>query len=288
MPQQPPAYAPTVRGRRLARILRQYRLDAELKAGHAAAQLGWSPAKMSHIESGRSKPRVDDVAAALALYGVSSPDREALIQLARDIDQRGWWTDYLDVFTGSYVALEDEASKIREVQLGVVPGLLQTEDYAYALERTGASHRGDGEEGVRRRVQARMARRTLLRRMEPAAPDLHVIIDEAVLRRPVGGRDVMRDQLHALKAAAARPNITVQVMPLDVGAHPGLDGSFIVLSYPEDIDPDIAYVEGRHGDVYLENALDLARVRLDFQHISERALSPDGSEEFIARVISSI
>lgn len=289
--QSTPKYAPTVRARRLARILTELRNDAGLKGSEVAAQLNWSPSKVSHIEHGRSRPSEADVEAALDLYGVASPDRDRLINLTRDIDKRGWWTAYTDVFTGDYVALEDEAEEIKEVQLAVIPGLLQTEDYAYALEAVSARHRSCGDDDerrqaeVRRRVQARMARKTLLGRKKPAPPHLHVVLDEAALRRPIGGPDVMRDQLYALKAAARRPNVTVQVLPYEAGAHPGLNGSFILLSYAEPIDPDIVYVEGRHGDVYLESKTDVDRHRLDWAEIRELALSPQMSEDFIAHLI---
>lgn len=283
--QPTPKYAPTVRARRLARILRDLRIAAGFKGSRAAKLLGWSPSKMSHIEHCRSKPSVGDVDAALDLYRVPSPDRELLLTLAREIDKHGWWTAFADVFTGSYVALEDEANLIREWQLTLIPGLLQTEDYAYALEALSARHRGGGDEEVQRRVQARMARKTLLKRTDPAAPELHVVLDESALRRPIGGHEVMRDQLYALRAAAKRPNVTVQVLPNEVGAHAGLDGSFIHLGYADDIDPDIVFVEGGHGDVYLERPEDVDGHRVKFKELSGLALSPKMSEDFITRLI---
>jgi len=175
-------YAPSVRARRLARSLKEARQRAGLTAVQAAARLGWSQPKISHIENGRTKPGVEDVEVMLTLYGITSPERDALLTLTREAERRGWWTNYADVFTGSYVALEDEASLIREWEPQFVPGLLQTQDYAREVIRAGRPHVDEHE--LRRRVMARMARQTLLRR-EPEPPHLHAVLDEAILRRPM-------------------------------------------------------------------------------------------------------
>jgi hypothetical protein len=163
----------------------------------------------------------------------------------------------------------------------VIPGLLQTDDYARAVIR--ASLPGN-EAAVQRRVQARSARRTLLGRADPPAPKFTAIIDEAALRRPVGGPEVMRAQLRALVDAARRPNVSVRVLPYAAGAHPGLDGPFIILGFPEDLAPDVAYVETKGGDIYAESAADVRRFRVDFESISAVALDPEGSTEFIAAI----
>lgn len=277
-----PAYAPSIRARRLARSLKEARLQADLTATEAAARLGWSQPKISHIENGRTKPGEVDVALMLDLYGVSSPDRDALLTLAREAERRGWWTDYADVFTGSYVALEDEASRIREWQPQFIPGLLQTQDYAREVIVAG---RPDLEESeIRRRVMARMARQTLLRR-EPDAPRLHAILDEAILRRPIGGHDVMNEQLQRLVTEANRPNVTIQVLPFSVGTHSGLEGLFILLGFAEPADPDVAYTEGIFGDIYLESPNQITRCTVAFERLCEVALSPEESAALINAAI---
>ncbi|MFB4318308.1 helix-turn-helix domain-containing protein [Actinomadura sp. 21ATH] len=269
-----PAYAPSVRARRLARSLKEARLQASLTATQAAARLGWSQPKISHIENGRTKPGAADVEVMLHLYGVTSPQRDALLTLAREAERRGWWTDYTDVFTGSYVALEDEASLIREWQHQLVPGLLQTQDYA--REVISAGRPDIGEDEVRRRVMARMARQTLLRR-EPNAPELHVVLDEAVLQRPIGGVELMRAQLRHLAEESRRPNVTTQILPRSVGTHAGLEGLFILLRFSGTDDPDVAYTEGIYGDVYLESSSQITRCNVAFEALCRSALTPDES-----------
>ncbi len=217
----------------------------------------------------------------LDLYGVDSGTRAALIDLAKNAWRRGWWTDYSDLFKGTYLALEDDAARIDEWSPQVVPGLLQTDEYA--REIIAAGRPGDGA-GIQRRVQARMARKPLLSRKDPPAPVLTAVIDEAALRRPIGGRDVMRGQLHALLDAARRPNVDVRVLPLEVGTHAGLDGPFILLGFPEDIAPDVAYVGTRLGDGYAESADVVRRIKVDFDHLKSAALPPEGSMEMIAAI----
>ncbi|MEV5706939.1 helix-turn-helix transcriptional regulator [Actinoallomurus sp. NPDC052274] len=203
-------HSPTVRGRKLASELRRLRKDVDLAVEEAAAQLGWSRFKVSRIEKAQTKPTIADLRAILDLYGVGNANRAALIELHKNSWRRGWWTDYSDVFRGSYVALEDDAVTIEEWSPQLIPGLLQTDDYARAVIR--ASLPGD-EAVVQRRVQARSARRTLLGRTDRTAPTFIAIIDEAALRRPIGGPEVMRSQLRALLDAARRPNVSLRVMP---------------------------------------------------------------------------
>jgi transcriptional regulator with XRE-family HTH domain len=277
----PEAHSPTVRGRKLASELKRLRKRADLTHAQVAAHLGegWSESKISRIEGAKTKPSERGVKQLLDLYGVDSATRAALVELAKDAWKRGWWTDYGDVFRGSYVALEDDASRIFEWSPQLIPGLLQTEAYARAV--IAASARGD-DAVVQRRVMARMTRTALLGRTNPAAPALSVVIDEGALRRPIGGRDVMRAQLHALLDAGRRPNVTIQVMPYDAGAHPGLSGAFIVLSFPEDIAVDVGYAETRIGDGYAEDAATVGALKLDSEALQAAALPPEGSLEFIA------
>ncbi|HEY7484623.1 MAG TPA: helix-turn-helix transcriptional regulator [Streptosporangiaceae bacterium] len=269
-----------MRGRRLARELRRLREDQKLTLQEVADRLGWSRATVSRLETGQTRPRHGDVADLLDLYGVPSPERDALITLARETRQRGWWTAYVDVFTGSYVALEDGASQIRNWDTHLIHGLVQTESYSRAVISAGRMIADESE--IDRRVAARKVRQGLLDRSD--APRLHMVIDEGVLRRPVGGADVMAEQLRALVAAAERPNVTIQVLPYEIGAHAGLDGRFTVLSYPDPADPDIAYVEGTMGNVYLESAEEIGQHIERFRRITTAALPPKESVQLIADV----
>ncbi|WP_055478225.1 helix-turn-helix domain-containing protein [Sphaerimonospora mesophila] len=271
-------HSPTVRLRRLARELRRLRENSGLSPEAAAARLGWSRSKISRIETGRTRASSADVSDICDLYGVDSRARAGLIQLAKEGRQRGWWTAYADVFTGSYVGLEDEAAFIRQWEVQLVPGLLQTEDYARHVISAGRPGAPDPDD-VHRRVRARMARRTLLSR--PNAPELHAVLDEGVIRRPIGGPRVMRDQLDALLNSARRPNVTIRVLPYDVGAHAGLEGAFTILSFAEEADPDVAYVEGTAGDVYVESTEQVDRYRSAFARISDAALPAEESLKLI-------
>ncbi|WP_030916750.1 helix-turn-helix domain-containing protein [Streptosporangium amethystogenes] len=274
-----PTYSPTVRLRRLARELRKMREENGLSPESAAIRLGWSRSKVSRIETGRTRASASDVANVCDLYGAGSSVRAGLIQLAKEVRQRGWWTAYADVFTGSYIGLEDEAALIHQWEVQLVPGLLQTEDYARAVISAGRPEPHDAED-IHRRVMARMARRTLLSR--PDAPELYAVVDEGVIRRPIGNPESMRDQLQALLVAARRPNVTIRVLPYRAGAHAGLEGAFTVLSFTEEVDPDVAYVEGTAGDVYIESSDQIDRYKMAFERICDAALPQDASMGLIA------
>jgi transcriptional regulator with XRE-family HTH domain len=272
-------HIPTVRQRRLAQALRELRHEAALTQDAVAARMGWHSSKLFRLENARS-PRVDwlDVRELMDLYGVTSPHREALIQLARDARMMGWWTPYRDVFTGSYVALEDEASAMRLYCPELVPGLLQTEHYARAVIR--AVRPGYDDESVERRVTARLVRQKALLDRENS-PELLFVLNEAVLRRQVGDGHVMAAQLRALADAAARPRVTLQVLPFSAGAHAALEGGFVLIEFPDEQDPDVVYVEGIMGDLYLESVEEIKRYQLAFERIQAIAL---GSRETLALI----
>ncbi|MEU4233752.1 helix-turn-helix transcriptional regulator [Nonomuraea sp. NPDC026600] len=272
-----PTHSPTVRLRRLARELRKMREHHGLTPEIAAAQLGWSRSKVSRIETGRTMASRADVAAICDLYGAGSSIRAGLIQLAKEVRQRGWWTAYSDVFTGSYIGLEDEAAFIHQWEVQLIPGLLQTEDYA----RTVITALRPADE-VQRRVMARMARRTLLSRPDP--PEFSAVLDEAAIRRTIGGRQVMHEQLQALLISARRTNVTIRVLPYHAGEHPGLEGAFTLLGFSEPLDPDVAYVEGTAGDVYVESTEQVERCKLVFDRICNAALPPDESLRLISEL----
>lgn len=275
-----PQNSPTVRHRRLARELLDLREGAGVAPEDAARQLGWSRFKVRNIETAKVRPKPADINEICDLYGVDSTKRAGLLQLAREARQRGWWAAYGDVFSGSYVGLEDDAAKIRSWQPQLIPGLLQTEDYAREVINTS---RGGDDESVNRRVQARMARRTLLSRPNP--PALHAVLDEAVLRRQIGGPDVLRDQLAYLKSVGRRDNITIQVLPFDSGTHPGLESSFVVLSFTEPADPDMAFIETKGGDIYVEAKEQVTRIKVDHEQLTNQALPEEESAALIAAIM---
>lgn len=266
-------HSPTVRGRRLMRELKRLREASGMSPDEAARRLDFSKSKLYRIENGRSRVDADDLEDMLDLYDVRSPERDALIKLGREARRRGWWTSYKDVFTGSYVGLESEAASIR-VNAHIVPGFLQTVGYAQAV--IAATGPWLDARDVERRVSARVARQhALLDRDDP--PEIHVVLDEAVLRREVGGPEVMRQQLAALTEASQRPNITIQVLPFGAGAFAGMDGHFVILSFPDQEDPPVAYAEGLFGDVYLESKEELDRYSLAWTHLLNQAISPGES-----------
>src|ERR1700760_2313524 len=279
-------HIPTVRQRRLAQALRELRREAGLTQDAVGVRMGWHTSKLFRMENARS-PRVDwlDVKELMEMYGVGSPHREALIQLARDARMRGWWTPYRDVFTGSYVALEDESSAMRLYCPELVPGLMQTEDYARAVIR--AVRPGYDAESVERRVPARLARqKELLDRISP--PELALVLNEAVLRRLVGGAQTMAAQLRALAEAAGRPPVMLQVLPFSAGAHAALEGGFVLIKFPEETDPDVVYVEGIMGDLYLESEVEVRRYQSAFERIQAVALGPEESSAFISALAREV
>jgi transcriptional regulator with XRE-family HTH domain len=273
-------HSPTVRGRRLMREVKRLRELSGLSPDEAAQRLDFSKSKLYRIENGRSRIDADDLEDMLDLYDVRSPDRDALVALGRDSRRRGWWTGYKDVFTGSYVGLESEAFRI-QVTSHIVPGLFQTADYARAV--IAATGPWLETEEIERRVAARAARqRAVLGRDNP--PELHVVLDEAALRRDVGDAALMREQLAQLSKTGTRPGITVQVLPFSAGACASMAGDFVMLTFPEAEDPPVAYAEGLFGDVYLESADELDRFRLAWTHLLDKALDPADSAAMIDRV----
>lgn len=246
----------------------------------AAAALGWSRPKLLRFETAKTRPKPSDVEEMLDLYGGDEGVKLALMQLARDIRKRGWWSAFNDVLTGSFAELEDDATEIRSWQVQFIPGLLQTSDYALALIRILSPE--DSEDVLLRRLQARMARRAILEREN--APTFTVVLDEAVLRRAVGGPQVMARQLEALVDAAAKPNISVRIMPISVGEHAGMDGPFVALSFAGELDQDVVYLEGMGGEVYVEEVGQVTRCNVRFDRICEQALTEEDSVSLIADI----
>jgi transcriptional regulator with XRE-family HTH domain len=255
------------------RELRRLREAAGLSLDQAGQRLDFSKSKIYRLENGRSRISTDDLEDMLDLYGVRSPERDALLQLGRDARRRGWWTAYSDVFTGSYVGLESEAACIK-INAQLIPGFLQTEEYARSV--IGRTRRTLDAAEVDRRITARTARRqALFDRSTP--PQIHIVLDEATIRREVGGAEVVRHQLAAVIDASERSNITIQVLPFTAGAHAGMEGEFVVLDFPDPEDPSVAYVEGLMGDLYLESEGELELFDGAWTHVVEEALNVDDS-----------
>jgi transcriptional regulator with XRE-family HTH domain len=272
----------TVRARRLMKELRQLRSARKLTVAKAASQLGVSEPTLWRMENGKTKINAEILVAALDLYDVPSPRREALERLGLDSLRRGWWAPYRDVFSGSYVALESDAAQLR-VNAFVVPGFFQTEDYARAA--IAATRPELILADTERRVQARLARQRALFEDRGRPPQIHVLLDESCVRRRIGGAVTMRGQLSRLAKEAGQPGTTIQVVPFAVGAHPGMEGEFVIVDYADPEDDPFVYEEGLFGDVYIENPDDIARYRLAFDHAAaDLALSPAASLEMINRL----
>lgn len=280
----PPRPSPTVRGRRLRYELRHLREQRGLTIEQVAERSGgdWTPSAISRWETGDRRIRPPDLRALLDVYDVRGDQREVLLTLAREARQRGWWQSYSnDAVPGwfqVYLGLEAEAASIHEYAAELVPGLLQTADYYRAFMRT-APAVGD-EEAIERKIAVRAARQELLSADD--APECWAVLNEAVIRRVVGGSDVMRNQLEQIVRLANQAHVNVQVLPFAAGAHPAMDGSFIILGFPEIPDPDVAYLESQTGSLYLEKPPEVQRYQAMFNHLVAKALGPDESASLIA------
>ncbi len=235
-------------GAQLRRLREAKRISLE-EAGHIIRA---SHSKMSRLELGRVGFKDRDIADLLTFYGVTDAgERESLRALARRANEQGWWHDYSDILPSwfeAYIGLEEAATRIRSYEIQFVPGLLQTEAYARAVTLLG--HANSPASEIQRRVSLRMARKRLLR--GPQAPHLWVVIDEAVLQRPIGGPGVMREQLDYLIDCAAMPNVTLQVIPFQAGGHSAAGGPFSILRFAEADLPDVVYLEQLTSAIYLD------------------------------------
>ncbi|TSB19975.1 helix-turn-helix domain-containing protein [Streptomyces benahoarensis] len=255
-----------MRRRRLGQELRRLRESLGLLGNDVAGRLRWSTSKLSRIEGGRTAPTPADVNRLLDLYGMSDDDKERdkLAKLTKEARKKGWWQLYSDVPYSTYIGLEAEAAQILTYE-HVVPGLLQTTRYAEEINR--ATDPGLSEEALEQRVDVRMHRQKLL--TEGGEPlEVRAVLDESALRRMVGDRDVMREQLHRLLEVADLPNVLLQVIPFSAGAHRGtLEGPFIILRFPDQEDPDVVYVEA-NSDQYPS---DVPRYELAFDNLRAAA-----------------
>jgi transcriptional regulator with XRE-family HTH domain len=276
-----PRRSPTIRRRRLGVELRRHREAAGVTIDVVADRLGCSTSKVSRIETGHTGAAPRDVRHILDIYGVSDRIKEELVQIAREARQKGWWHPFSTVLSSAYVGLEAATRSIRTYEQQVVPGLLQSEEYAIAVIR--AARLGDSVGEIEQRVHVRMARQSLLTQDDPI--DLRVVLDEAVLSRPVGGDEVMRDQLLRLIEAARLPNVTIQILPFVAGPHAGMDGAFAILEFEEDEDADVVFAENATGGLFLEKAEELRKYDSIFETIRATALDPEESIEMIGMLV---
>lgn len=276
-------YSPTVKRRRLSSELRKQRIAADLDPKEVAKRLGIDVSKLYRMERGDwSRPDPLVVKALMDLYGIADErEREALLTLARESRQRGWWADYSDVFRGSLPDFESGASVIRNFEALLIPGLLQKPDYTRAIFRAAAVD----EEAIERHVEARNARQQILSR--PSPPHLWVVIDEAALRRLVGGPDVMRAQLEHIIKMGDLPNVAVQVLLSSAGAHAAMAGGFVILDFPEP-DPSLVCMETATDTLYLEQATELQRYTVIYSHVQAAALSTEESARYVESLVKRL
>ncbi|NIK59749.1 helix-turn-helix domain-containing protein [Kribbella shirazensis] len=263
------------------------------RAGVTRTDAGWairsSESKISRLELGRVGFKERDVADLLTLYGVhDAPERDRLLALAREANDPGWWHRYGDVtpeWFDAYLGLEATAELIRTYEIQFVPGLLQTADYARAVARLGPSGtRTDSE--IERLVALRTRRQRALDREPPLK--LWAVIEEAVLRRPIGGTDVLRDQLGALLEATARPNVTVQIIPLESSGHAATGGAFSLLRFPQRDLPDIVYLEHLTSALYLDKRDDVETYTQALELLASTSPPPQQTEQQLTRLLERL
>ncbi|MGA5206180.1 helix-turn-helix domain-containing protein [Streptomyces variegatus] len=278
-------HGPAVRRRKLGAELRALRTSAGLTSGEAARLVGWHQSKVSRIETGTSGVKPADVRLLLDAYGVADSQlRELLMALAGSDDSGGrhhWWHAYRGVLPPTYrdfISLESQAGAMRTLETTVVPGLLQTPEYARAV--TGAAVEGLPEDRLDTLVEVRLARQDVLRADPPLR--LSAVLDEAVLRREVGGPGVMARQLERLIEAARLPQVRLQVLPFAAGAHIGVTGPFVIFSFSSTSDLDVVVLDHLTSSLYLERKEDLQAYTEAFNALQIHALSPEDSLDFIA------
>ncbi|QMU74365.1 helix-turn-helix domain-containing protein [Streptacidiphilus sp. P02-A3a] len=276
-----------MRLRRLAAELRRLRASADLTREDVTERTGINAATLYRIETARVRPQQRTLASLLDIYEVAQPQRDEIIALSQGADEQVWLRPYhaelRELYT-AYISFEAEAQAVRNYESLFIPGLLQTEDYARAVIRGGLPSANARQ--VEQRVQARMERKTVLAKDAPL--QLWAIIDESALRRMSGGPTVMRDQMNHLLSAMAEPYLTLQVIPFGAGSHPGMPGSFALISFPDADDPEIVYIDSMAGDMFLESGADVNRYGLIFDTLRAVALSPDDSASLIAELLKDI
>lgn len=270
---------PPVRRRELGALLRALRTDAELTVEEVAERLLCSSTKISRMETGQRGASLRDVRDLCQIYGVTDPARyEHLMSLARQGRGQAWWQPF-NLPYATFIGLETEALSISDYEPGVVPGLLQTDEYARAVHEATMPRLSPSL--IDQRMEVRHNRQEILTRAEP--PQFHAIVDEAVLHRVVGGPAVMAAQLEwIIKIGADLPNVTIQVLPFSTGAHPALDSTFVVLQMAAPV-PSVVYVEGLVGQIYLERPQDVQRYEQIFERLRGISLDPQKTIDLVKK-----
>ena len=276
----PEVRSPTVRRRELGALLRKLRTEKGLTVEQAAERLMFSMSKLSRMETGHGVATPRDVRDLCDLYGVTDErQRDHMMNLAAEAKRQAWWQSY-DLGYATYVGLEAEAVSISAFQSSVVHGLLHTADYARA------GHKGAmpllSPDQIELQIEAKLTRQRILTREDP--PYLKAILDEAALHRVMGGRQVMAAQLAKILDMSTLPNVSVQVLPYEAGAHPAVESNFTILELPSPT-PGVVFVEGLIGSTYLERDDDLRRYQRIFRKLESIALSPQGSIALIKKFI---
>ncbi|MEV8551625.1 helix-turn-helix transcriptional regulator [Streptomyces glaucescens] len=274
---------PTVRRRRLGQELRRLRELKGMTAEEVAERLLVSQSKISRLENGRRSISQRDVRDLCGVYEVEDHRIvDSLMQMAKDSRQQGWWHSFGDIPYSVYIGLETDAASLRVYDPQVVPGLLQTRGYAEALIQGALPEATPAD--IDKRVQVR------LRRQERIAAEenplrLWAVLDEAAVRREVGGKQVMIEQLEYLLEMSQLPHVTVQLIPFQMGAHPGVSGQYAILEFPDAADSSVVYIEGVTSDLYLEKAQDVQKYAVMYEHLRAQALNVEQTREFIAEVV---
>lgn len=276
--------SPSLRRRRLAAELRRLRDQSGLSISEVAEKLGWQPSRISRIETRQLGIPGPDLRKLLDLYDADDGAyRAELTELARRANERGWWQSYprhvIPSDYGDLIAAEAEAATIRSYHPEVVPGLLQTAGYARAVIRAG--RRGDTAAEVDRRVDVRLERQAVLTRTDPPPPRVSVVLNEAVLRRRVGGPGVMREQIDYLMTERDRANVSVQVLPFDSGAHPAMVGPFTMMTFLDPGDLGVVYLEHPTSSLFLESPADIRAYEEFWDALQGDAYSADDTRAFL-------
>ncbi|MGW3952989.1 helix-turn-helix domain-containing protein [Streptomyces sp. NPDC004752] len=276
---------PTVRRRRLGQELRRLRELKGMTAEEVAERLLVSQSKISRLENGRRSISQRDVRDLCGVYEVEDQRIvDSLMEMARDSRQQGWWHAFGDIPYSVYIGLETDAESLRVYEPQLVTGLLQTRAYAEALVQGALPE--TSTEDIDKRVQVRMRRQERIS-AEHNPLRLWVVLDEAALRRLVGSELVMREQLEHLIEMSHLPHVTVQVLPFEVGAHPGLNGQYAILEFADAADSSVVYLEGVTSDLYLEKAHDVQKYAVMYEHLRAQSLSVEQSRQFISDVAKS-
>jgi hypothetical protein len=266
--------APTVLRIRLGAQLRRLRQQRNVTREAAGWEIRSSESKISRMELGRVPFKERDVADLLTLYGVGEPERTALLTLARQANAPGWWQQYADLVPPwfvSYLGLEQAAALIRTYDLQFVPGLLQTPDYARAVQRL--LHTDASAAEIDRRIELCQGRQRVLQESDP--PRYWAVLDEAVLHRQIGGPEVMRDQMRALIEASERPNVRLQIVSLRGGTYAAVGFPFAILRFAELELPDLVYVEQLTGALYLDKPGDVEHYAVTMERACVEAGAPE-------------